>query len=691
MNRNSRQDLRASRAGAGRIARVLRMLPFACIALGVDLTACGNPLPQPSSNYNTNYRLVFPVVATGPTSIDGLASDPAWSSGFIFGMEDGGSFPAAKLRGVADANAIYLYAEVEDSGFEDTDVMVIGFNPDNTPGNYRRLHIFPCKPTGICPANGSNINAQVDYSTGSYGPSYTWTSASAASIVAKSATATAGSVVKWSVEVKIPRGAPFNFVDTNFFGFFVAVARTDPSAGLAGTATQYTWIPGQIVGGATEDDILTGLETGTPAPSTWGNATLSPKFGNGVTITGSEIYSSNANTGQIEINGANTFYAKAANYLAAPGDSLTTAHDVVARFKIANFGLASSASWADVPVAGNPTAAANIAPTSVYTFATQPWSLTAQQKTDYQANTHQCIRVDLSSTNPATTFVNNTAQRNMDFVETFSPFKRSASVNTKGWETREATTNITLRESFANFDPALTWRTDMTGATKLVERTYEARVNRGATQPLDITIDPPAVQFKEDSIRMAPGTGGRERPAMSLAVEPNEVLTIIADGTIQIGGQPVSAVGMSPRGEGQRGVRRPGELIGSFDQFKTVVHLGGASSIKVPADGRRLDLKIDADSAQYAKQGGEGYRIQVVRSRAEPWMIVANPELARPTRGADVHVTLGANLPTWQLRGERDTGRFLRIGKQTFRVHEPIGTFGYMVRRIGNHTQTPKR
>lgn len=665
--------------------RLVILLTASVCALESNCT----PPPAPSTNYQTTDRIVFPTVGTGPM-IDGLATDPAWSGGFRFVMEDGGSFPAATLRGVADANAIYVHAEVEDDGFESSDVLVIGLNPDNAANDYRRIHVFPCNPTGACQPSGAG-SPVVQYDSGSFGGGvYTWVSkgdGSAAGIVAQSATA--ASPQRWSVEIKIPRTAPFPFVTTNFFGLFIDVIRTNPAAGIAGEAVQYSWPPNQFIGAMTENDVLAELETGTLPPSDWGNATLSNVFGNGVSVYSNELGSNDpTDPNNIQINGSNIFHAVATNFSSSSG-TLVTAHAVNATFTIANNGLPALGSWANIPVSGNPTAERDIAPAADSTYLTGTWVLTPQQKLDYTAHPDQCVRVTLNSSNVSTVFVNKTAMRNMHFVTTSSPFRERPTVSTKGIEFTGDSVSFVLRERFVNFDPRLPWTSQIINATRVRDHVYRTSVRRDSDRALEVVVDPPRVTIPSVPLRVPPGTGGQSRPPVRVDVEPDQLITFISSGTLVIDGQPVSAAGAPldrpPNQGAPRGFtsRLTGALIGSFDGFKESAFLiGNATTIKVPRDARELQVKVNDNTDQYEKQSGEGFVVQVIRTRIEPWMLQANPDLGRVVRGADVRVTLGANLPTWLLRGERETGRLIRIGKQTFRVYESVGSFGYIVRKI---------
>jgi hypothetical protein len=211
----------------------------------------------------------------------------------------------------------------------------------------------------------------------------------------------------------------------------------------------------------------------------------------------------------------------------------------------------------------------------------------------------------------------------------------------------------------------------------------------GPDHELAITVEPPKMTIPEEAVKIPPGVGGSQRPPLTVQVTPDELLTFIGSGTITINGQSVTAAGIpmsDRRGDSYlkgTNVNRIGAVVGSFDGFKeTSFVIGNASTIKVPAGASTLHVKINDAADQYDKQQGEGFTFQVVRTRIEPWMLDVNPQLARAVRGADVFVTLGSNLPTWMLRGERDSGRFIRIGKQVYRAYEPVGSFGFIVRRI---------
>ncbi len=102
-----------------------------------------------------NEKLAFPVTNSA-VQIDGIA--PAllptdeWYKSFKFYLEDGASLSGAFMRGMSDANFLYLYFETEDTGgFDLNDVVVLGFNPTNASNDYKRLLLYPARTIPASP------------------------------------------------------------------------------------------------------------------------------------------------------------------------------------------------------------------------------------------------------------------------------------------------------------------------------------------------------------------------------------------------------------------------------------------------------------------------------------------------------------------------------------------------------------
>lgn len=695
----------------------LKVSFWAAIPVMIYLTlsgvSCPPGAPSPSA-FDHDYRLIFRQAGGASPTIDGLVTgDAGWTGSFTYLFEHGGSVPVGTMEGIADANYLYLYFEVTENSFNSEDVLIIGINPTSSSADYRRLHIYPFQ-TGGAPANGSNlVPFSVEYYTGVYDPTtttYTWTSVAVpAGVSAKVATATAGTILKWSVELRIPVGAPFSIPVDNYFGFYADVATTDA---YNGTAVQYTWPPNRIIG-STDPDIFSEVEH-TPLPSEWGNASRTTKIGNGVYIASSDLRTNNINTGQISLNADNIFYATAHNNTAISG-TLTAAKNVSATFKIANFGLPGLGSWANVPTGGpgvvgtvmpNPTAAADIPATGSTTYSIGPWRLTPAETTSYSAHLHQCIRVELSSTDASTIFVNNSTARNMDFVTTASPFERAAKIGTEGYKLapKMEVQEFVLTEYRYNTDAKAEWKSEIKGATVAGQQRYIVKVPQGREMDIRTVVTPPNIKIPSTYLDVVPGKNTAD--FIRIPVKPNNLLTLIADGSIEIGigdGKPLVAgadgcdlrqlsateakqntAGKYLLSDQQSPQEVVGALVGSWDGFKESSFLvGQAGSFKVPNGREVLYLALNLPRSGNIKLDGKGFHVQVVQTPLENYYVFANPALTRDPAKEYVPVQLGANLPTWILRGTRNTGKVLTIKGKKFSVFESIGAYGYIVNKIG--------
>lgn len=694
------------------------------ILLGMSSCPSKPDKPDEPTLFDANYRLIFPQTTTAPV-IDGLIQvagtpDPGWNNSFRYELGvGGGSVPEAVMHGVADANNIYLYVEIEDNAFDIYDVLVLGINPASSNTDYRRIHIFPC-PIGAsgCPANGSSLTPTVQYWTGTPStgqcaganltdPTFTWTSASASSIVARTATATAGSNSKWSVEVKIPRSAPFNLPSTNYFGFYVDVAKVY-TVGGSQTAAQFTWPPGsnRIIG-CVQEDVVSEIESGTPRPEQWGNATLSTAIGNGVHISGVKT---NHGPSTISWNQPNTFYARANNNTLVSGTS-KPANAIRATFTWANFGLPSHSSFTNVPAPGNPTASADIPATGSLEYSTGQWSVPSGQQQFYQNNPNWCIKAKLSSTDANTVFFDDTYMVNMQFTQTSSPFQRGAIIGTKGYELikGQEVHEFQITENFYNVAPKLKWQTTVKGPESLEKyeniRTYTLAIAREKSATLNLEVLVPVEHIPCKKVVIKPGTGSKARPLVTLSVKGGQLITFNAKGQIQLRREGGAKTIVGPNGRDIRHMKdvltqvressdkqyllKPmlspqtlvGALIGSWDKFdKTSFYIGQSGTIKVPEKADTLYLAVNDVLKGYEHQIGEGFEVNVIVSDIENDHILANTVVAKKQGVLDM--PLGANLPTVIYRGKIKTGKVIKIKGQQFYVYEDIGAFGYMVDQI---------
>ncbi|MDQ1639057.1 MAG: hypothetical protein QOF62_2396 [Pyrinomonadaceae bacterium] len=374
-----------------------------------------------------NPRLCFPdVISTPdtfltPPNLDGIVvGDNGWTSSFRYVFQNGTPDPNVVVQGIKDANFLYLSFEVNaDPSFDTADMIVIGFDPDGTTANQRRLHIFPLFTTGA----GVGGNPQlVQY----WKDSATWggpPQALPAGTIIK-VTASGAGPVAWNVEMKLPTAAAaFGIPSATSFGFYFNTLVFDSG----GVVAERHWP-------LSSPDIQL-FPNNTPSPSTWGTGDYSGGC-NGVSISPLDITTNQTPTSKIATDAGNIFSVLVHNDSIDSTGAPIAANQVDATFKIANFGLTSPNMWTLVPAPGNPTTGLSTIPANgTNTLSTGTWTLSPTEITTYSTlnGGHQCILVELDSPAANTTFVNKSAWRNMDFGPA-SVFERPAEISGKGYE-----------------------------------------------------------------------------------------------------------------------------------------------------------------------------------------------------------------------------------------------------------------
>jgi hypothetical protein len=334
------------------------------------------------------------------------------------------------------------------------------------------------------------------------------------------------------------------------------------------------------------------------------------------------------------------------------------------------------------------------------TFSTAPWTLTAAQQADYQAHPHQCILVELDSQAVGTIFVNKSTWRNMDFVSTSSPFEGQATVGTAGYQLApgQRAHEFLLSEYAYNTEPNAKWISTIKGADKKAERLYVLRIEPKANADLGTSVQPPDVRIPSTAVEVPPGTGGQARPPIGIKVLPGNLITLIAEGTIRLRREdqqvPVGpgGVDLTEKFAGQEFLLGrqfnpytvAGALIGSWDGFKESSFLvGPAVTLKAPPRVEALFLAINDFPDGYLQQSGAGFRVQVVQTPLEKHLMFTDSIVSRDPSAEHLPISLGANLPTWMLCGQRKTGESLTIDKTKYELVEDVGCYGYVVRSIG--------
>lgn len=645
------------------------------------------------AHYNANEKLGFPATS-GPVTIDGLANEAAWGHSFKFFLEDGASVSGAYMRGMADANFVYLYFETEDPGFDNFDALVLAFNPTNVSTNYQRMIIFPCQTTGggTCPGMGGSVPGGLDplVESGSgteAAGTVNWAMPLASSpplpagVEVKSNVAPNGMQNRWSVEIKIAK-ANYPFLANNFFGMFADVIATDVPNG---TATQFTWPLGGYIG----TDVFTTLEDAPLPLARWGNVTLDTSlFPTGLQITG--FGNIGTDPSAIALSGANEFFATVANSPAGTGAEPDST-GVTATFKINNIGLNPQWTWTNIPSANNPTTPLQTIKAREYMpFSSGVWNLSPAEKTFFEAHLHQCVRVDVAYTGSGTPI---SRQYNMNFVAVNSPFDVESQIATGAWRKGfPRAKRVTLQEQFLNGGSGFAWESRFAGADPAGPHRWVINALKSDTQTLRTsilagpTLSLPSQQYKLDPIAMSAGK------TFDIPVRGGTVMTLLTDGAATIKKMPYSAAGMSAeaakraeiKGETVRDSLRPGvitrvgALLGSFDDFRTTFQIGTGTTLFVPYNAQQLRLRI----AKGVPFDGGSFALQMVMT--EPTPVALDGGSLASMRGAKgpVLLPLGMNLPMHIVRGTLDTGMGVIIKGKKFGVGVPMGSYGSLVRSV---------
>lgn len=378
---------------------------FTLVAMIASLLALALPVAARNPNFRICLRQVINVPGPNfgqPPTIDGVINnDLGWTSAFRYVFGNGTPTPDGVIQGIRDATNIYLSFEVNnDQQFDNEDVIVLTVDPTGVAADAHRIHIFP-----VFTGAGAAVTGEarlIEHWTNSAA----WTLAPALPAGSVKVTAAGVGPVSYFVEVKLARAA-FSIPAAGDFGMYFNMIRVSPVGQPIGTAAEMFWP-------TDAPPIGLDLEGNTPPPNTWGNASLAGTC-NGVSIDPSDITTNQTPSSKIAFPPAsNIFNALVHNNTVDAGGAFLPANNVSATFKIANFGIPAFGDWALVPTGNNPKIG-NIPANSSNTLSTDGWVLTAGQVTQYTAHTHQCILVELDSTDPNTFFVQKSAWTNMNF------------------------------------------------------------------------------------------------------------------------------------------------------------------------------------------------------------------------------------------------------------------------------------
>jgi hypothetical protein len=278
---------------------------------------------------------------------------------------------------------------------------------------------------------------------------------------------------RYAVEMKIPitanvanagQDTGVYFPASGTFRLYVNVLSTNT---ISNTTTQDPWPAGVVV----VPGETTFLERNTPDVSQWGTVSFNDRAEcDGVSLAWNQIGVDNPTNPGTLINdilrydppGGGTFTETEAQcaalnpsfqwdtakgplnkFVAKPLNGMVgTTAKVSATFRVANWGIPGTTEWTRIgeanpplvptplvpaDVTNHPTAQQDIAPGLSGNLVSE-WSLSYRWSCLYKFRPHQCIQVDLDSSDPATRFKDKSAQRNMNFVPA-SRFEQRARIS----------------------------------------------------------------------------------------------------------------------------------------------------------------------------------------------------------------------------------------------------------------------
>jgi hypothetical protein len=409
---------------------------------------------------------------TGPPLPPAVDYDAGWNQATRWNLSgDHGATTATKLQAGVTGGFLYLSYVVDTPVYGQDNTIVIAFSQTGKPASTNwRIIITPSNVAN--PPNGAgkapfavNYWRDGDPVSGTY-----WNKSQAGTNDPMHWTYTntkwSRSTNRWALEIKIPltisemddatsadkvylpASGPFRF----YTAVFNAYGLLDPMA--MPMVAQDPWPAGL--------DTPTGdlLQNLTPNPATWGQMSfnmrpactgvsiswadvgvLQPPAGPAivseikrfagaiaqVTLTACNALTDADNPGS---NGPlNKFVARPHNNMASP------APGVNATFRLANWGIPAPQEFDKIGtpsfagVMNNPTGVASIAPDPSPTVdLIANWTLNYRQSCQYKFIPHQCIQVDLDSSDASVRFTKKSVQRNMDFVP-LSTFEQTAHIS----------------------------------------------------------------------------------------------------------------------------------------------------------------------------------------------------------------------------------------------------------------------
>jgi hypothetical protein len=681
-----------------------RLLRSAALALPLALAAV------PVQAYNTNENIGFPMAAMGSMSLpNGTDDDAGWASAISRPLDmDGSGVPSSVLKVVQTTDAVYLYvtaSKVVTGGGANpnaAEALVVAFNPTGGVNDYRKLVISPCFGATLCGSNSPGQAPTLSYIQGSLAMiNGSAGGAAAPGITVSRSVAVAGSNLTWAVEIKIEKTS-HPFLPALPFPFYVNAITTDL---VGSTAVNYSWPVNTPIYDPNTVPVLSTADLREPR---WGGATLDTSaFPSGLAIMG--FSNTGLDPSKISLTTPNQFAATIAN---GPGGAVAPAAalNVRVRFQLNNIGLNPSWTWADVPAAANPTAAVTVGPRQYQVFRHSPWTPDniplapmapgylgsgLNEHDFFNAHRHQCVKVIVEQSGAALF----DRYYNMEFQTTNSPFASSRQIATGTWRKGFPKAGaITLTEHFYNVPRGTKWETSIEGARQIGDHRWEISDLSRDSQVLSSKVlvnsrlTVPLSDFKLDPAQLAAGG------AVTVPVRPGLPVTVLAQGwakgergyvTPAGTGKPLKASTRFMRSDLRRSISalqpgraiEDGQLIGSFDGFRTSFPVASGITVLPPAGATTMQVKAAGNTAGLRGQ----WNIQAISAPVDKAVLVG------PVKGtlAGTLFPTAANLPTYVVRGTLDTGGEIIINGYRLKVAVPMGSYGSYIYRVSRGPLIP--
>jgi hypothetical protein len=142
----------------------------------------------------------------------------------------------------------------------------------------------------------------------------------------------------------------------------------------------------------------------------------------------------------------------------------------------------------------------------------------------------------------------------------------------------------------------------------------------------------------------------------------------------------------APRGKLLVPSARVGELVLSFDNFKTGIGIGQGVQVRVPPGANNLALAINDNQEKSEHHKGTGFRLRITNkptsvTRAKP-MLAAPAQSVAAEEGRIQIVPIADVLPQVCVNGYEDTGHKESIGQQQFEMYRAVGNVCWTVTAI---------